>query len=446
MRFATLAAIASLGGLLFGYDTGVISGALLFLKEEFALTPLMQGVTTGVVLAGATVGAACGGALADRYGRKAVIIATAALFSLGALFSALAPSLLVLIGARAVVGLAIGITSMLTPLYLAELAPAEKRGAVVSFNQFCITSGILLSYLVDYLLADVAGGWRWMLGVGLVPGVVLGGGMLVLPESPRWLLGRGRAEEAAAALHRLRGGDVGGEIDALRRDLSADAKAPDWSQLLRPGARRALIVGFGLAVCQQITGINTVIYYAPIIFQQAGLASAPASLAASAGLGLVNVIITVVAIRLLDRAGRRLLLLSGLLVMGAALIVLGAVSLQPPSPALGLATAGALAVYVGGFAVGLGPVFWLLIAEVFPLAVRGRGMSVASVANWGANVAVTVVFLDLVRLVGTAGIFLLFAVLTAAAFAFAWGLVPETRGRSLEEIEAAMGGAAPGAS
>ncbi len=442
MRFATLAAIASLGGLLFGYDTGVISGALLFIKDEFALTPTMQGVTTGVVLVGATVGAACGGALADRYGRKAVITATAALFSLGALLSGLAPSLAVLIGARAVVGLAIGIASMLTPLYLAELAPAEKRGAVVSLNQFCITSGILLSYLVDYLLADVAGGWRWMLGVGLVPGVVLGGGMLILPESPRWLLGRGRAEEAAAALRRLRGGDVGGEMAALRRDLRTDAAGPpNWSRLLRPGARRPVIVGVGLAVFQQVTGINTIIYYAPTIFQGAGLASATASLAASAGLGLVNVLATVLAIRLLDRAGRRVLLLTGLLVMGAALFVLAAASLQAPSPALGLATAGALAVYVGGFAVGLGPVFWLLIAEVFPLAVRGRGMSVAGVANWGANVAVTMVFLDLVRLMGTAGTFLLFALLTAAAFAFAWRLVPETRGRSLEEIEAAMGGA-----
>ena len=442
MRFTIVAAVASLGGLLFGYDTGVISGALLFIKQEFALTPTMQGVTTGVVLAGATVGAACGGTLSDRYGRRLVIIAVAILFSLGALLSALAPTLAILIVARALVGLAIGIASMLTPLYLAELAPAEKRGAVVSLNQFCITFGILASYIVDFALAEVTDGWRWMLGIGLIPGVVLGLGMLALPESPRWLFGRGRHDEAAVALRSLRGrADVTSEIDALRRDLRAqDAALPGWSHLVRRGARRPLVIGVGLAVFQQITGINTVIYYAPTIFGQAGLGSASASIAASAGIGLVNVLMTLVAIRLMDRSGRRKLLLSGLAVMGASLLVLAGAFLSGPSQALGFVTAGALATYVGGFAIGLGPVFWLLIAEVFPLAVRGRGMSVASVANWGSNVAVTVVFLDLIRLLGAAGTFLLFAVLTVAGFVFAWGLVPETSGRTLEEIEAEMGG------
>ena len=445
MRFTTVAAVASLGGLLFGYDTGVISGALLFITKEFALTPTMQGLTTGVVLAGAMAGAACGGTLSDRYGRRAVIIAVAILFSLGALLSALAPTLAVLIGARAVVGLAIGVASMLTPLYLAELAPAEKRGAVVSLNQFCITFGILASYVVDFALADVMDGWRWMLGLGLIPGVVLGLGMLVLPESPRWLLGRGRSDEASAALRSLRGrADVGSEVEALRRDLRAEGAEPAWSHLLRRGARRPLVIGVGLAVFQQITGINTVIYYAPTIFAQAGLSSASASIAASAGIGLVNVLMTLVAIRLMDRSGRRKLLLSGMGIMGVALLVLAGAFLSGPSPMLGYVTAGALAAYVGGFAIGLGPVFWLLIAEVFPLSVRGRGMSVASVANWGSNVAVTVVFLDLIRLLGAAGTFLVFAGLTAAGFAFAWSLVPETSGRTLEEIEADMGrGAAP---
>jgi SP family galactose:H+ symporter-like MFS transporter len=449
MRFIHVAAIASLGGLLFGYDTGVISGALLFIKQDFSLTPTMQGITTGIVLAGATLGAAFGGTLADRFGRKHVIITVAVLFSLGALLSALATALWVLILARGIVGLAIGVASMLTPLYLAEMAPADKRGAVVSLNQFCITFGILASYVVDYGLAEVAGGWRWMLGIGLIPGVVLGLGMLVLPESPRWLLGRGRTADAEAALLSLRGTkDVSAELAELQRDLRAEhAETPAWSMLWRRGARKPLIIGVGLAVFQQITGINTVIYYAPTIFQQAGLGSASAAILASAGVGVVNVVMTVVAIRLMDHAGRRKLLLIGLATMSVTLLILAGAFAGGQSQVLGFVTAGALAAYVGGFAIGLGPIFWLLISEIFPFAVRGRGMSLATVANWGSNLAVTVVFLDLIRLLGPAGTFLLFAVLTVAGLAFAWTLVPETKGRTLEQIEADMaGGVAPAAS
>jgi sugar porter (SP) family MFS transporter len=440
MRFILVAAIASLGGLLFGYDTGVISGALLFIKQDFGLNPWMQGITTGIVLAGATLGAAFGGWFSDRYGRRLVIIGTAILFALGALLSALAPALWVLIVARAIVGLAIGVASMLTPLYLAEMAPAEKRGAVVSLNQFCITIGILASYFVDYGLAEVTGGWRWMLGLGLVPGVILGLGMLVLPESPRWLLGRGRAAEAEAALRSIRGTqDVTAEIDALRHDLRAEnVEASAWSVLWQRGARKPLIIGVGLAVFQQITGINTVIYYAPTIFQQAGLGSASAAILATAGVGVVNVLMTIVAIRLMDHSGRRKLLLAGLGIMIVTLLVLAAAFAGGQSRLLGFVTAGALAAYVGGFAIGLGPIFWLLISEIFPFAVRGRGMSIATVANWGSNLVVALVFLDLIRLLGAASTFLLFSGFTIAAFIFAWSLVPETKGRTLEEIEAGL--------
>ena len=437
MRFLLLSAVASLGGLLFGYDTGVISGALLFLRARFALSPTMQDVVTGIVLLGATAGAAAAGALSDRFGRRPVILAVALLFAIGALLSGLADTLWVLLAARLLVGLAIGVASMLTPLYLSEIAPAEKRGAVVSLNQFCITFGILLSYVVDYALAGTQGGWRWMLGLGVVPGLALAAGMLVLPESPRWLAGRGRTQDAERALRFLRGhGDTAEELAALKQDLHHGGQAVSLRRMLRtPQARRPLVVGVGLAVFQQVTGINTVIYFAPTIVQSAGLASASAAILATVGIGAVNVAMTLVAMRLIDHAGRRRLLLGGMAVMAVSLLVLAGAFLLGAGSGLAAVTVGALGLYIAGFAIGLGPVFWLLIAEIFPLAVRGRGMSTASVANWGSNLAVTLVFLDLVHALGDGGTFLLFAALTAAAIAFTWRYVPETRGRSLEQIE-----------
>jgi SP family galactose:H+ symporter-like MFS transporter len=443
MKFLIVAVIASLGGLLFGYDTGVISGALPFLKHTFDLTPGMQGVATSAVLVGATLGAAFAGSLSDAFGRKWVIIVVALLFVLGALGSAAAPTLFVLLGARAIVGVAIGVASMLTPLYLAEMAPKERRGAVVSLNQFCITFGILVSYLVDYALTGVRGDWRWMLGFGAVPGLILFLGMLVLPESPRWLAGKGRVEEARQALRRMRQGDVEAELSELQQDTLKHKGSTPWSALLAPGARRPLIIGVALAVFQQVTGINTVIYYAPSIFQSAGMSSASVSILATAGVGLVNVIMTVVAMNLLDRVGRRALLLWGLAGMITMLVVLAAGFAVGTKGAVALITVVAVAVYVGFFAIGLGPVFWLLISEIFPLAVRGRGMSVATVANWGSNFVVTLVFPGVVAALGSAAAFAIFAVLSIGAWIYTYFQVPETSGKSLEEIEAQLDGEAP---
>ena len=448
-RFPFIVAVASLGGLLFGYDTGVISGALLFLTDAFRLSPTLQGVVTSAVLVGAVAGAAAGGAATDRYGRRRVIIAMAALFTAGSLASAAATALWQLIAARLVLGVAIGIASMLTPLYLSEIAPAPRRGGVVSLNQVCVTSGILLSYLVDFAFADVAGTWRWMLGLGAVPGVALGLGMALLPESPRWLAAQGRWDEARGVLARLRGEAVQNlvdrEVEALRCDIRTERQAVSLRALFTAArARRPLVVGIGLAVFQQVTGINTVIYYAPVILRDAGFASNAAAVLATAGIGAVNVAATVAALLLMDRAGRRPLLLAGMAGMAACLVTLaGSLAVTRASGQdFGTVTALALAAYVAAFAVGLGPVFWLLIAEIFPLAFRGRGMSVASVANWGANLVVALVFLDLMRLIGAGGTFLLFAALTVAAVAFTWRMVPETKGRSLEEIEREMNGAA----
>jgi sugar porter (SP) family MFS transporter len=442
MKFLIVAAVASLGGLLFGYDTGVISGALPFLQHQFNLDAAMQGVATSAVLIGATLAAAFAGGVSDAFGRKWVIIIVALLFVLGALGSAAAPTLAVLLASRTVVGVAIGVASMLTPLYLAEIAPKQRRGFVVSLNQFCITFGILVSYLVDYAFTEVAGGWRWMLGAGAVPGLVLFLGMLALPESPRWLAGQGRMADARLALRRMRENpDVEPELAELRRDSLREAGGTPWSALLARGARRPLIIGVALAVFQQVTGINTVIYYAPTIFRSAGLSSASVSILATAGVGLVNVIMTVVAMNLLDRAGRRALLLWGLAGMVAMLLVLAVGFAVGTKGAVALITVAAVAVYVGFFALGLGPVFWLLISEIFPLGVRGRGMSVATVANWGSNFVVTLLFPGVVAALGSAAAFAIFAVLSLGAWIYAYVLVPETSGKSLEEIEAQLEGA-----
>jgi MFS transporter, SP family, galactose:H+ symporter len=440
MYFYLIAAVAALGGLLFGYDTGVISGALLFIRQVMALSPTMQGVVVAIALAGAAIGAATAGYLSDRNGRRLVILGAGLLFIAGAIISAAAQGVIVLVIGRFLVGLAIGVASMLTPLYLAEISPARVRGAIVSLNQLCITGGILVSYLVGFALASSSDGWRWMLALGAVPGIILAAGMLVLPESPRWLAGRGRIPDANTVLQHLRGdADVSDELNTLRTDLAREGRQlAGAAELLSPRLRRPLIIGIGLAMFQQITGINTVIYFAPTIFQSAGLSSAATSILATAGVGAVNVIMTIVSIRLIDRLGRRQLLFWSLGGMTVTLLVLSGAFYSGASGQLAWVAVASVAAFVGFFAIGLGPVFWLLIAEIFPLAVRGRAMSLATVANWSFNLIVSATFLNLVGAVGSAGAFLVYAVLSLVALAFIALMVPETKGRSLEQIEAAL--------
>ena len=437
MRVALFAATAALGGLLFGYDTGVISGAILFLRQAFHLSNLMLGVVTSLALAGAALGAGTAGPLSDRCGRRLILIATACIFVVGGVVSAFAISLPMLLAGRLVVGIGIGGASMLTPLYLAEIAPAQERGALVSFSQLAVTVGILVAYLVGYAFA-ADGAWRWMLGLGAAPGVVLALGMLLLPETPRWLAGHGRVDQARTALLRLRGAaaDIEPEMAQLRADLHPEKKILSTSRLGHRATRLPLIVGIGLALFQQVTGINTVIYYAPVIFQSSGLSSASAAILATAGIGIVNVVMTVLAIWLVDRVGRRPLLLGGLLGMGVSLCLLASAFMLGHGRWLSLLTAGSLAAYVGCFAIGLGPVFWLLISELFPLAIRARGMSAATIVNWLANLVVALTFLNMTELMGRPGVFFLYAAFTFAALVFAYMLVPETKGLSLEAIEA----------
>ena len=439
MSQIVIATIAALGGLLFGYDTGVISSALPFLKDTFQLSSLMESVLTSVALAGAALGALAAGTLSDQFGRKSVILVVAVIFFVGGLVSGMAPDLATLLIGRVMVGVGIGVASMLTPLYLSEIAAPAQRGAIVSLSQLMITVGILVSYLVGYALSH-GSGWRWMLGLGALPGLVLFLGMLVVPESPRWLAGHGRAEAARASLRRLRGDDAvaDAEFAELRSDLVSKQRAVRRAELAARRDRRPIIVGVGLAVIQQITGINTVIYFAPTIFQRAGLNNTSAAILATAGIGVVNVVMTVVAMQLIDRLGRRPLLLTGLAGMSGALCVLGGGFLLggDHGVTLGWVTAVSLAAYVGFFAIGLGPIFWLLISEIFPLANRGRGTATATFANWGSNLVVALTFLLLVDAFGASATFFLYALLSVGGFVFTYVLVPETKGRTLEALEA----------
>jgi SP family galactose:H+ symporter-like MFS transporter len=429
-----VAALSALGGMLFGYDTGVISGAILFIRQDFALSDFTVGLVVSAVLIGAVIGAAIGGDISDHFGRRKVIIAAAAIFALGAVSTATVPDVNLLILGRIAVGIAIGIASLVTPLYISEMSPPRMRGSLVSLNQLAITIGIVVSYLVDFSLAAFQG-WRYMLGLAAIPAVVLGIGMLPLPDTPRWLINHDEADNARKVLKRIQGKDnVEGEIKEIQDSLKKQRGGR--AELFNPLVKPALVIGVSLAIFQQVTGINTVIYYAPTIFQFAGITSASSAILATVAVGVVNVILTIVAILLLDRVGRRPLLLIGLAGMTLSLTLLGAVFFLPSLlSSLGDLAVVGLMLYVASFAIGLGPVFWLLISEIYPLRVRGLAMSIASEANWGSNLIIALTFLTLVQVLGRSGTFWLYALVGIGAWIFAFLLVPETKGKTLEEIE-----------
>ena len=431
-----IAMIAALSGILFGYDTGVISGAILFIENEFPLTPAMNGLVVGAVLLGALFGALFSGKITDIFGRRRVLIIVALIFILGALWTAFAPSILALILGRIGVGVAIGVASYVGPLYISEVAPQQHRGALVSLNQLAITIGICLSYVVDYFFA-LSGEWRWMLGMGVVPGILLLLGMLYLPDSPRWIVSQGREEEAKKILMKLRSSErvVEKEIAAIKVTLKQEAT--HWKIVLSKTVRPVLWIGFSLAIIQQITGINTILYYAPTILKMAGFGSATVSILATMGIGIVLVISTLIALPLVDRWGRRPLLIMGLAGMAMGLGLLAwlfqsSTTIPPSLEWLGLAS---MLLYIASFSFSLGPIMWLMIAEIYPLQVRGVGASMATCVNWASNLLVTATFLELVQFLGARGTFLIYMVAAVASIVFIYFLVPETKGISLEEFE-----------
>jgi SP family galactose:H+ symporter-like MFS transporter len=430
--------VAALGGLLFGYDTGVISGAILFIKNQFSLSATMEEIVVSAVLVGAVIGAAAGGVLTNRFGRRKLIILAGMIFTASALGTAFAPTVAWLIAGMIVSGFAIGIASFISPMYIAELVPANVRGALVAVNMLAITTGIVAAYLVDYAFAPIQG-WRYMFAVAAIPSVGLAIGMWCLPDSPRWLISKSRLAEAKGVLQRVRTvSDVGPEITEIQESMNKQGEG-GMAGLFQPSLRMPLLVGLGLAVFQQITGINTVIYYSPTIFKFAGIRGAGPAILAGAGLAMVMWCFHVVSIFLLDRVGRRPLLLIGVAGQIVGLALLGAAfHFQQLAAFTKDLAIGSLVIYVASFAVGLGPIFWLLISEIYPLKVRGAAMSAVTVTNWGLNLVVSVTFLSLVAVLGDAGTFWLYGVIAIAAWIFFYRLVPETNGKTLEQIEAYM--------
>lgn len=430
-----VASVAALGGLLFGYDTGVISGAILFISKDFSLSTRVQEFTISVVLLGCILGAAVTGTVADAIGRRLTLLAAGAVFLIGAIVSAFAPHEATLLAGRFVVGIGVGLSSVVAPLYISEVAPANVRGALVSLYQFAITLGILGAYVVDFAFSP-AGAWRSMLGFAVLPSLVLIAGMIVMPESPRYLFKIGHDSRARDVLNRIAETpeDSVQEERAIHEALAI--KSAGLAVFKDRSVALALFVGVTLAVLQQVTGINTVIYYGPRIFEMAGIASASGSILAESIVGVVNVVMTLIAIFFVDRIGRKPLLYAGLTGMFVALAALAIAFAQPPGAngSLGAIALVSMMVYVGCFAFSLGPIVWLLISEIFPLPARGIGMSISTLANWVGNFLVSQFFLTMIDKLGRPATFWLYAVLCVVTIGFVRAMVPETKRELLERI------------
>lgn len=432
-----VAIVASLGGLLSGFDTGVISGALLFINQTWDLSDYTQGFLVSSVLIGAVIGAGTNGILADMFGRKKIIIATAVIFIIGSILCALAPNIYVLILSRILVGLAVGIVNFIVPLYLSEVAPKQMRGTLVSLYQWAITAGILFSYVINGAFASAVYNWRWMLFAGVAPGIVLLVGMSFLGDTPRWLVSKNRDEEAKKIYRKIEpseNADVAvAEIkETLKTEGGSDKKIRFKKWMIMP-----FVVGIGIMFAQICTGINTIIYYAPTIFKIAGFDSNANAIYATAGIGLINFLMTIIAIFFTDKLGRKPLLYVGL--TGVMLSLLGLGCAFHFASILGASlkwvAVGSLAFYIICFAFSLGPVGWIIVSEVFPLKIRGLAMSLCTVANFAFNFFVVGSFPVLINRVGGAYTFWMFAFVSLLCIIFVYFFVPETKGISLEQIE-----------
>jgi sugar porter (SP) family MFS transporter len=424
------AAVAALGGLLFGFDTAVINGAIVFLKLQFALSDAQTEIAAGSLLVGCVFGAGMAAFTSDRFGRKKMLLAAAALFTISSLGTALPRNFTEFLIARLAGGLAIGLASTLSPLYIAEISPARIRGLLVSVNQLAIVSGILMSYSVNYGLTGAGpSNWRWMFASAAVPSAFFLFALLTVPESPRWLVQHQREPEAERFLARINGhGAARAEIAAIQ-----SAVAEESGNVFDPVFRKPLIVAVLIGLFSQFTGINTIIYYGSLVFLEHVPHQTPSTaLWANVMIGAINFAATLLGMYLIDRLGRKPLMISAFAGMAVSLLgVAAAIRAQAP----GTAVLVFVLIYVACFAVGIGTGTWVLMSEICPTRIRGRAMSIATLCLWFGTLIVTLTFLSLVQALTAPGAFLLYAMICVAASLFVWLGVPETKGRSLEDIE-----------
>lgn len=433
-----VAIIASLGGLLSGYDTGVISGALLFINESWELADTTQGILVSSVLIGAVIGAATNGVLADIFGRKKIIMATAVIFILGSIFCAFAPNIYVLIFSRIFVGFAVGIVNFVVPLYLSEIAPKHLRGTLVSLYQWAITAGILFSYFINAAFASAVYSWRWMLFAGVIPGLILFIGMCFMHDTPRWLVSKKRDDEAKEVFKKIEPDvDIDKEIKDIKSTIQTEVGKQEKKFRLKKWMIMPFVVGIGIMFAQICTGINTIIYYAPTIFKNAGFESNITAIYATTGIGIINFLMTIVALFFTDKLGRKPLLYFGLTGVMLSLIALGCgfQFAEFFGPNLKWVTVGSLITYIICFAMSLGPIGWILVSEVFPLKIRGVAMSICTVTNFAFNFFVVSSFPILLHRIGGAWTFWGFSIVSFICIIFVYYCVPETKGISLEKIE-----------
>jgi sugar porter (SP) family MFS transporter len=434
--------IAGLGGILYGFDMGIIAAALIFVRESFSLSTRMEEVVVSVVLIGAMSGAALGGVVADHAGRRATLVWGGVIFIAGSLLAPLSPNVATLIVARALLGIAIGFTSVTAPVYVSELAPPQSRGMLIGLYQFALTVGIALADLVGYWLAgDHA--WRLMFGLGAIPAIFFLFLVLTVPESPRWLVAHGRGDEANRVLKSYTN-EAGANL--LLADIRASLQIKmerRWSALWTPAVRRALIIAVGFTVLQQVTGINTIIYYGPKIFSLAGIGSDRGAIFATLLVAVVNVLATVIALVLVDRVGRKPLLYCGVSGMTLALLVLAYCFQANLGSSLGLIATACLMVYITCFAFSMGPIAWIIVAEVFPLRLRGRGVAAATLGSGLSNFVVSITFLSLIKTAGNSFTFLIYGGFCILTLLFVRFVMPETMGCELESISAEQPTIAP---
>jgi SP family xylose:H+ symportor-like MFS transporter len=443
LRFITIS--AAIGGLLFGYDTAVISGAIGSLTQYFSLSAAEIGWAISSALVGCLIGAFFSDFISARFGRKASMMFAALLFLACSIGTALPESFTVFVVFRIIGGIGVGLASMVVPMYIAEIAPADKRGALVAYNQLAIVIGIVVVYFVNYFIAlqgntdwNLTMGWRWMFASEAIPSALYLILVFCIPESPRWLLEKGRGTEAVQILHKFNPSE---NITALLTDIKnslAGKSKQSWKTLFDPSLRRAMAVGIGLSVFQQITGINAILYYAPEIFKSFG-SDANASLLETSILGVTNLIFTIISIALVDRVGRKPLLNIGSLGMLLSLAVVGYAAYNHIT---GLWLLVFLMLFMGSFSISWGPVVWVLLSEIFPNRVRGLALSIAVFIQWVANFVVSQTFPmltenpQLKQTFNGAFPFWLFAFFCFVAFVFVWKFVPETKNKTLEEMDA----------